>query len=193
MDSLWIQRRHFHSPSNLRANLGHFRQSQTVQSGVCDFHRGVISLLCSAEHRDSAGAIELIVFRIVQGVGGAFLFANGAAIITDAFPENERGQALGIKHGIRACRFFDWIDWRRSACNLQLEVHLPRERPRGYFRDQSGLTRNSKKSARSRRNQSIDIWGNVTFGVGLTLLLLAVTYGLVPYGNSPVGWGEILG
>ncbi len=44
----------------------------------------------------SLGALELISFRIVQGVGGAFLFANGAAIITDAFPENERGQALGI-------------------------------------------------------------------------------------------------
>ncbi|MDA4129187.1 MAG: MFS transporter, partial [Thaumarchaeota archaeon] len=53
------------------------------------------SFLCFAvPNIGSQGAIELIVFRIIQGVGGAFLFANSAAIITDAFPENERGQAL---------------------------------------------------------------------------------------------------
>jgi MFS family permease len=43
-----------------------------------------------------AGAMELIVFRLVQGVGAAFIFSNSGAIITDAFPENERGKALGI-------------------------------------------------------------------------------------------------
>src|SRR5580704_9936162 len=38
-----------------------------------------------------AGASYLIVFRIVQGIGAAFLLANAAAIITDAFPANQRG------------------------------------------------------------------------------------------------------
>src|SRR6202042_1020989 len=45
-----------------------------------------------------AGATYLIVFRIVQGVGGACLLANAAAIITDAFPVNQRGMALGISN-----------------------------------------------------------------------------------------------
>src|SRR5436309_4361627 len=45
-----------------------------------------------------AGATYLIVFRIVQGVGGACLLANAAAIITDAFPANQRGTALGINN-----------------------------------------------------------------------------------------------
>jgi MFS family permease len=55
------------------------------------------SVLCSLTPSQGAlGATELIIFRIIQGVGGAFLFANGAAIITDAFPPNERGKALGI-------------------------------------------------------------------------------------------------
>ncbi|HYB03730.1 MAG TPA: MFS transporter, partial [Nitrososphaerales archaeon] len=42
------------------------------------------------------GALELIIFRMVQGVGAAFLFSNSAAILTDAFPPNERGRALGL-------------------------------------------------------------------------------------------------
>ncbi|MGZ4306743.1 MAG: MFS transporter, partial [Solirubrobacteraceae bacterium] len=45
-----------------------------------------------------AGATYLIVFRIVQGIGGAFLLANSAAILTDAFPANQRGMALGINN-----------------------------------------------------------------------------------------------
>src|SRR5690242_11647991 len=44
----------------------------------------------------SSGAMYLIIFRIVQGIGGALLTANSAAIITDAFPAAERGFAIGI-------------------------------------------------------------------------------------------------
>ena len=55
------------------------------------------SLLCAlTPNTGDLGAQELITFRIVQGVGGAFLLANSAAILTDAFPPNERGKALGI-------------------------------------------------------------------------------------------------
>ncbi|MGA2240067.1 MAG: MFS transporter, partial [Candidatus Bathyarchaeia archaeon] len=53
-------------------------------------------LLYLTPNTGDLGALELIFFRIVQGVGGAFLFSNSAAIITDAFPANERGKALGI-------------------------------------------------------------------------------------------------
>ena len=49
----------------------------------------------------TAGALWIIVMRLGQGVGGAFLFANSSAILTDAFPENERGMALGI-NGVAA-------------------------------------------------------------------------------------------
>src|SRR5437588_10901723 len=47
------------------------------------------------------GALFLIVFRIVQGIGAACLLANSAAIITDAFPANQRGMALGFNHIVR--------------------------------------------------------------------------------------------
>src|ERR1700682_3041183 len=42
------------------------------------------------------GALWLIIWRVVQGIGGAFLFANAAAIVTDAFPANQRGRALSV-------------------------------------------------------------------------------------------------
>ena len=47
----------------------------------------------------NTGALELIIFRLIQAVGGAFTMANGAAIITDSFPASERGKALGIACG----------------------------------------------------------------------------------------------
>ncbi len=43
----------------------------------------------------TTGAMELVIFRMVQAVGGALLFANSAAIITDAFPSEQLGFALG--------------------------------------------------------------------------------------------------
>src|SRR5437867_4232345 len=46
----------------------------------------------------AAGALELIVMRIIQGIGGALLMANSAAILTDAFPSDQRGKAMGINN-----------------------------------------------------------------------------------------------
>ena len=148
------------------------------------------SFLCFAVPRSGTnGAIELIIFRIVQGIGGAFLFANGAAIITDAFPENERGQALGINMvsilagsliGLIAGGILATYNWR-----LIFLVSVPI----GIFGTVWSYAK-SKEVGAIRRNQKLDIWGNATFGVGLTLLLVAVTYGLSPYGNAPTGWGD---
>ena len=137
----------------------------------------------------SAGAIELISFRIVQGVGAAFLFSNSAAIITDAFPENERGQALGINMvavlagsliGLIGGGVLASIDWR-----LIFLVNVPI----GVFGTIWSYTK-LKEVGTIKRNQRLDVWGNVTFGVGLTLLLVGVTYGLIPYGTLPMGWSN---
>src|SRR5262249_25455695 len=68
-----------------------------------------------------AGATYLILFRIVQGIGGSFLLANSAAILTDAFPANQRGMALGINNIVAVSGTFIGlvlggvlapIDWR---------------------------------------------------------------------------------
>ena len=72
-----------------------FGRTRMYNLGFATFTLG--SLLCALTwSHGSAGAIELILFRVVQGIGGAFLFANSPAILTDAFPENQRGMALGL-------------------------------------------------------------------------------------------------
>ena len=74
------------------------------------------SALCSISQTGE----QLVIFRIFQAVGAAFLFSNSVAILTDAFPSNERGKALGINQiaivlgsGTRACswRIFNFIPW----------------------------------------------------------------------------------
>ncbi len=148
------------------------------------------SLLCYiTPSTGDLGAIELISFRLVQGVGAAFLFSNSAAIITDAFPENERGQALGINMvavlagsviGLVGGGVLATFDWRYV---FLVSV------PVGVFGTVWSYSR-LKEVGTIRKNQSIDLWGNLTFGVGLTLVLVGVTYGLMPYGSLPMGWSD---
>jgi MFS family permease len=137
----------------------------------------------------NAGALEIIIFRIIQAVGSALLMANSAAIITDAFPSNERGKALGINMvavmsgmfiglilgGILA--IFDW----RYVFLVSVPFGLI-----GTVWSYYKLKELSIKSAKTK----IDIWGNLTFLIGITLLLVGVTYGLIPYGSNPMGWNN---
>ncbi|MBE3556356.1 MAG: MFS transporter [Firmicutes bacterium] len=134
------------------------------------------------------GELQLIIFRVIQGFGGAFLFANSAAILTDAFPPNQRGFALGV-NGI-ASIFGDIIglflggvlaavDWR-----LVFLVSVPF----GIFGTIWAFI--ALKEVGERDPQPIDLWGNVTFGVGLTALMVALTYSLMPYGHQAMGWSN---
>ena len=136
-----------------------------------------------------AGAMELIVFRLVQGVGAAFIFSNSGAIITDAFPENERGKALGINQlaflagsliGLVLGGVLAVYDWR-----LVFLVSVPV----GIIGTIWSYWK-LKEQHIVRKKQKMDIWGNISFGAGLTLILLGITYGLIPYGNSPMGWSN---
>ncbi|HEX3433674.1 MAG TPA: MFS transporter [Solirubrobacteraceae bacterium] len=134
------------------------------------------------------GATYLIVFRIVQGIGAAFLLANAAAIITDAFPANQRGMALGINNIVGVSGMFVGlvlggllapIDWR-----LVFLISVPV----GLF---GTVWAYLKLEERSRpRRASVDWWGNLTFALGLILIMVSVTYGIRPYGASQTGWGS---
>ena len=127
----------------------------------------------------------------MQGVGGAFLFANGTALLTDAFPAEQRGFALGISQvaaivgslgGLLLGGWLSTIDWR-----LVFLVSVPF----GAGRHGLGLL-GLRETATIRRGQRLDIPGNLTFGVGLTVLLVGLTYGIEPYGGSrwagPTRW-----
>jgi EmrB/QacA subfamily drug resistance transporter len=146
-------------------------------------------LLYLTPNTGNLGALELVLFRIVQGIGGAFLFSNSAAIITDAFPSNERGKALGINQlaalsggflGLVLGGVLAVYDWRYV---FLISV------PFGAFGTLWSYWK-LRELATIREGQRIDVWGNITFGVGLTVFLIAISYGLLPYGTSTMGWGN---
>lgn len=137
----------------------------------------------------SLGAIELIIFRIIQGVGGAFLWANSAAIVTDAFPANERGQALGINMvaalvgslvGLIMGGVLAYFNWRYI---FLVSV------PVGIFGTAWSYWK-LKEVVGIKEHQKLDIWGNLAFAAGLVLILIGTTYGLLPYGSSDMGWAS---
>jgi len=134
------------------------------------------------------GATYLIVFRIVQGIGGACLLANAAAIITDAFPARQRGMALGINNIVGVSGMFIGlilggilapIDWR-----LVFLISVPV----GIFGTVWAYLGLHELS--TPRKAPIDWAGNVTFALGLVLIMTAVTYGIRPAGGHPTGWGS---
>lgn len=134
-----------------------------------------------------AGALWLVLWRLVQGVGGAMLFANSSAIIVDAFPAEQRGLAMGINQvaaiggsfiGLIAGGLLSIGDWR-----LVFWVSVPFGII-GTFWGYHSLRDNGKRSP-----ARIDWWGNITFAIGLTSVLIAIVYGIQPYGISSMGWG----
>ncbi len=144
-------------------------------------------LLFLTPNSGSTGALELIGFRIIQAIGGSFLFANSAAILTDAFPAKQRGLGLGINQiaavggsvlGLILGGVLAAINWR-----LVFLINVP-----------FGIVGTGwaylmlRETAQIRKHQRLDIWGNVTFAIGLTIALVGITYGLMPYGHQNMGW-----
>ena len=155
--------------------------------GFIIFSVGSILLYLTPSTGD-AGAIEIIVFRLVQGVGAAFFMANSAAILTDAFPSSERGKALGINIvAAIAGNFFGLVLGGVLAVFNWRYVFLISV-PFGLI----GTVWSFKLKELSKRaiKSKIDIWGNITLVMGITLILVGITYGLLPYGNSPMGWSN---
>jgi MFS family permease len=147
----------------------------------------VFSILLSVTFGTGHGAaLWIIVMRLFQGVGGAFLFANSSAIITDAFPQNERGKALGI-NGVAAVggSFLGLIlggvlapiDWR-----LVFLVSVPL----GLFGTVWAYLKLRDNGVRIQ--SSIDWAGNVSFAIGLVSVLTGIVYALQPYGGHTMGW-----
>ena len=138
----------------------------------------------------SAGAIELICLRIVQGVGGAMLTANSTAIITDVFPADRRGFALGINQvaGLAGSFFGLVIGGLLSEWNWRAVFWV--SVPVGLWGTWMGYRSLHDKPRTNAKHQKIDWWGNLTFGLGLISILVAITYGLQPYGGHNMGWSS---
>jgi MFS family permease len=135
-----------------------------------------------------AGADYLIVFRIVQGVGGACLLANAAAIITDAFPVNQRGMALGINNIVGVSGMFVGLILGGLLAPIHWRLVFLISVPVGLFGTVWGYLKLEERS--SPKRASIAWWGNATFALGLVLVMVAVTYGIRPYGSHATGWSS---
>ncbi|GAA4667048.1 MFS transporter [Frondihabitans cladoniiphilus] len=134
------------------------------------------------------GALWLILWRLVQGVGGAMLTANSTAILTDAFPSDKRGMALGINQvaaiagsfiGLIVGGLLSTIDWR-AVFFVSVPVGIVGTIWSYRSLHEVGIKNRGK----------LDWPGNIVFAVGLTALLAGITYGIQPYGSSSTGWSN---
>ncbi len=162
-----------------------FGRVRMYNAGFVIFTVGSL-LLAATPFTGPAGAIWIIGMRFVQAIGGAFLFANSQAILTDAFPSTQRGLALGI-NGVAAIagQFIGLVvGGILAAINWRLVFFV--SVPVGLAGTIWAYLRLEELGSTTRA--PIDWQGNLTFGIGLTALLVGVTYGIQPYGGQTMGW-----
>ena len=165
-----------------------YGRAKFFKLGFLIFTIGSILLYLTPSTGD-AGAIEIIIFRIIQAVGTAFTMANGTAIIADAFHHSERGKALGINMvmwttgqfiGLLLGGILAVFDWRYV---FLVSV------PFGIIGTVWSFISLKEISIRSGESK-IDILGNITFVASITSILIGISYGLMPYGSDSMGWSN---
>jgi MFS family permease len=134
------------------------------------------------------GAVWLIAWRVVQGFGGAMLMASSSAILTDAFPANQRGMALGVNMVAAVAGSFLGLLIGGALSEWHWKAIFWVGVPIGLIGTVWSLR--SLKEIGVRTPGRLDWAGTLTFGVGLTTLLVGITYGIQPYGGSTTGWAN---
>jgi MFS family permease len=186
---LWMLMGYMLATAVLVVTLGRlgdmFGRVRIYNAGFALFTVTSIALSLDPLH-GSGGALWLIGWRILQAIGGSMLMANSAAIITDVFPLAQRGMALGVNIVAAIAGSFiglvlggvlaQW-DWR-SVFWVNVPIGIL-----GTI-----WAYRSLHDTGVRRKARVDWWGNLTFAVGLTSLLAAITYGIQPYGGHTMGW-----
>ncbi len=134
---------------------------------------------------DAAG-IWLIVLRVFQGVGAAMLMANSAAILTDAFPAGQRGLAMGVNQAAAMSGTFIGLVLGGILAPINWRLIFLVSVPIGLFGTVWGYLKLQELS--ERRPARIDWPGNITFALGLVLIMVGITYGIEPYRGDTMGW-----
>jgi MFS family permease len=134
----------------------------------------------------TAAALWLVIMRVFQGVGAAMLIANSAAILTDAFPEDQRGMAIGINQVAGISGSFIGLILGGILAPIQWRLIFLVSVPVGVFG--TVWAYRSLKEVPRRGNARLDWPGNITFALGLVAILVGITYGIQPYGHSTMGW-----
>jgi MFS family permease len=162
-----------------------FGRVRMYNLGFVIFTIASVALSFDPFHAQKA-ALWLILWRIVQAVGGAMLMANSAAILTDAFPASQRGMALGINQitalagqflGLIVGGLLAAIDWRAVFW-----VSVP------FGIIGTIWSYRSLRETGTRQRARVDWAGNVTFALGTASILASMTYGIQPYGGHATGW-----
>lgn len=147
----------------------------------------VLLFIMPADGSGNTGALEIIILRLIQGIGGGCLIANSTAIITDAFPSKQRGLALGLNMvaalsgsliGLLVGGVLATLGWR-----LVFLVSVPFGIIGTVWAYMS-----LREQAAKRIAKGIDLLGNICLGGGLVIFLVAMTYGIMPYGGESTGW-----
>ena len=133
-----------------------------------------------------AAADYLIIMRIFQGVGAAMLMANSAAILTDAFPEDQRGMALGVNQAAAFSGSFVGLILGGLLAPINWRLIFLVSVPIGLFATVWGYLQ--LRELGQRRSAHIDWPGNATFALGLVCIMVGITYGIEPYGGHAMGW-----
>ncbi len=134
----------------------------------------------------TAGADWLIAFRIVQGVGAAFLLGNSAAILTDAFPSHQRGMALGLNNVVAVAGMFVGLVLGGLLAPINWRLVFLISVPIGLFGTVWAYLKLEETGV--HRRAPIDWLGNITFAAGLILIMIGVTHGIRPYDGHPMAW-----
>src|SRR6201992_3568872 len=149
----------------------------------------VASLMLTIDWLDGrSGALYLLLWRIVQGIGGAFLLGNSGAILTDAFPRNQRGMALGINNIARMAGSFIGLVLGGVLAPISWRLIFLISVPFGIFGTIWAYLRLRDLSARSR--EPVDWLGHITVAAGIILVMVGVTQGIQPYGGHAMGWSS---
>jgi len=162
-----------------------FGRVRMYNMGFAVFTIGSIALTVTWMH-GTAAALWLIIWRIVQGIGGAFLFANSTAILTDAFPANRRGTALGLNSIAAIAGSFIGLILGGVLGPENWHLIFLVSAPVGLFGTIWAYF--MLHDIGVRKHARMDWWGNILFGGGLIAVLVGITYGLMPYGGHPMGW-----
>ena len=134
----------------------------------------------------TAAALWLIIIRVLQGVGGAMLIANSSAILTDAFPHDQRGLARGLNQVAGIAGSFIGLVLGGVRGPIGWRYVFLVSVPFGIFGTVWSVLKLREMGI--RRRARLDWWGNLTFAAGLIAVLAGITYGIQPYGGHTMGW-----
>jgi MFS family permease len=162
-----------------------YGRARTFNLGFAVFTFFSIMLAVTWMH-GTAGGLWLVAMRIFQGIGGAMLMANSSAIITDAFPVNQRGLGLGLNMVAAIAGSFIGLIVGGLLAPLEWHMVFVVSVPFGLFGTIWAFFKLHDTGV--RKHAQMDWWGNLTFAAGLIAVLVGITYGIQPYAGHTMGW-----